>query len=166
MSREQKNKELEKLKQKLEELERERDSFKEGWQRERAEFLNFKKEVERRWQEKEKELCKKTVQRFLPILDNFQLALKTIPEEEQKQGSVKGLIMILWQLKDLLNSLGLEEIKSEGERFDPALHEAVEEVETDKVEPGVIIEELQKGYKFEGQVLRPARVRVAKSKVD
>jgi molecular chaperone GrpE len=76
--------------------------------------------------------------------------------------NVKGLLQIKQQILDFLKKKGIEEIKSVGEKFNPAYHEVVGEVETDQFETGTIVEEVQKGYKIEGRVLRPAKVRVAK----
>ena len=170
---ENKKKERSELEERVKELERElekvreeRETFKEGWQRERAAFLNYKKEEQERIKRAQEVLLEQLMEKFLPVLDNLHLALKTIPEKEKKQPGTQGLIMVLLQVRDILKQLGLEEIKAEGEEFNPEVHEAVEMVETEKIEPGRVVEELQKGYKFKGRVLRPARVRVSKGRLE
>jgi Molecular chaperone GrpE (heat shock protein) len=75
---------------------------------------------------------------------------------------IKGFLQIKKQILEFLKKYGVEEIKSVGEKFDPVFHEVVEEIDTDKFETGTIVEEIQKGYKINGRVLRPARVKVAK----
>ncbi len=147
------NKELEELKQKKEE-------YFAGWQREKADFLNYKKQE---FERLKGTLCiaKESVfEDIVPVLDSFRLAEKAISEEDKNNKSIIGLLMIKKQLQDALKALGLEEIESIGKKFDPNLHEAIEEVEGDK--PGTIIEELEKGYLYNGKVIRPSKVKVSK----
>jgi len=99
---------------------------------------------------------------ILPILDNFEIAEKKIPEDLKNDENVKGILQLKNQILDFLKNQGVEEIKSIGEKFDPNLQEVVEEVKIEGKESGIIIEEIQKGYKINGKVLRPARVRVTK----
>ena len=99
---------------------------------------------------------------------------KKLPEDLKKDENIKGLLQIKIQFQDFLKSLGIEEIKSVGEKFDPKLHEVVEEVpasaeasarqgeEGGKIESGIIVEEVQKGYKINGGLLRPARIKIIK----
>jgi molecular chaperone GrpE len=100
--------------------------------------------------------------KILPILDNFEMAEKNLPENLKANENVKGLLQIKNQIRDFLKSQGVEEIKSVGEKFDPNFHEIVGEVESQGVESGMIIEEIQKGYKINGRLLRPAKVKVTK----
>jgi molecular chaperone GrpE len=97
---------------------------------------------------------------MIPILDNFILAEKSIPGKEKNKGNVKGLLLIEKQLKDSLKALGLEEIESINQKFNPNMHEIIEEVEGK--EPGIITEEVQKGYSFQGKVIRTSKVKVGK----
>jgi len=162
MSEEELKKEIEELKKKLEETEKLKNEYLAGWQRARADLINYKKEEMERVGGFIKIAQEGLIFEFLPILDNFDIAEKKIPKELKENENVKGLLQIKQQILDFLKKKGVEEIKSVGEKFDPALHEVVGEVETDQFETGTIVEEIQKGYKIEGRVLRPAKVKVAK----
>jgi len=153
---------IEDFKKKLEECQRLKDEYLAGWQRTRAELLNYKKEELERIGELIKYADTGLILKILPILDNFEIAEKKLPENLKNDENAKGLLLIKNQIQDFLKSQGVEEIKSIGERFDPNFHEVVEEVETKEKESGIIIEEVQKGYKINGKVLRPVKVKVAK----
>lgn len=147
--------EVEKL---LEEVEQKKEEYFSGWQREKADFLNYKKQE---FDRLKGTLCiaKESVfEEIIPVLDNFRLAEKSISEEDKNNKSITGLLMIKKQLEDALKALGLEEIESIGKAFDPSLHEAIETVE--EGEAGAIIEEIEKGYYYNGKVLRPSKVKV------
>jgi len=98
------------------------------------------------------------------------MAESKLPEDLKKDENIKGILQIKSQILDFLKSQGVEEIKSVGEKFDPNFHEVIEEVspseasakEGEKLESGTIIEEIQKGYKINGRLLRPARVKIIK----
>jgi len=87
---------------------------------------------------------------------------KNLPEDLKNDEKIKGILKIKTQIKDFLKSQGVEEIECLGKKFDPNLHEVVEEVNKEGVEPGTVIEEIRKGYKINGRLLRPAKVRVTK----
>lgn len=144
----------------IEKLKKEKEEYFLGWQREKADFINYKnKEFERL----KGTLCiakESLFEEIIPVLDNFALAERSIPEEEKNKSSVKGLLLIKKQLEDSLKALGLEEIDSINKKFDPNFHEIIEEVEGS--EPGIIIEEAQKGYSFQGKVLRTSKVKIGK----
>lgn len=144
----------------IEELEKKKEEYFSGWQREKADFINYKKnEFERL----KGTLCiakESLFEELIPVLDNFRLAERAISDDDKNNKSVAGLLMIKKQLNDSLKALGLEEIESIGNKFDPNLHEAVEEVEGQ--ETGMIIEEVEKGYTYNGKTLRPAKVKVGK----
>jgi molecular chaperone GrpE len=151
---------IEEIEKMLEEVEQKKEEYFLGWQREKADFLNYKKQE---FDRLKGTLCiaKESVfEEVIPVLDSFRLAEKAISEEDKNNKSVIGLLMIKKQLEDALKALGLEEIESVGKPFDPSLHEAVEQVE--KEEPGMIIEEIEKGYYYNGKVLRPSKVKVGK----
>lgn len=155
-----KKEKTEELKKTLEEAEKKRDEYFSGWQREKADFINYKKQE---FERLKGTLCIAKESLFLellPVLDSFNLAGKAIPEEKKDDNGVKGLILIKKQLEDALKGLGLAEMETVGKKFDPSLHEAVGEVEGK--EPGAIVEEVEKGYFFENKVVRPAKVRVGK----
>jgi molecular chaperone GrpE len=155
---------IEELKKKLEECEKLKNEYLNNWQRERADFLNYKKEELERIDELLKYGEIGLILKCLTILDNFELAEKKIPENLKKDENVKGLLQIKSQIQEFLKSRGIEEIKSIGEQFDPNFHEVVGEVESSSSadKRGIIVEEIQKGYKFNGKVLRPAKIKIIK----
>ena len=135
-----------------------------GWQRAKADFINYKNDEARRLEDTARYMTRSLMQDLFPLLDSFELALKhfgtekTSGETEQE----KGMLLIRSQLMDILKKRGLEVIAlTMGEPFNPEKHEALGEVEAD-LPSGTIAEEIQKGYTLQGHVLRPARVRVAK----
>jgi len=177
------------LKKQLEECQKLKDEYLQGWQRARADFLNYKKEEMERIGELLKYANEEFVLRILPVLDNFEIVENKLPEnlkgeegkpsssfaeaqgnDENPEGepsvpygaSIKGFLHIKRQLENFLKNQSVEEIKSIGEKFDPNLHETVGEVEIKDKESGIIIEEIQKGYKINGRLLRPAKVKVTK----
>jgi len=160
----------EELKKKFEECQKLKDEYLTGWQRERADFLNYKREELERVEEILKYADEGLILKILPILDNFEIVEKKLPENLRNDVNIKGLLQIKNQILDFLKNQGVEEIKSVGEKFDPQLHEVVGEVASSEalakggksVESGIVIEEIQKGYKINGRLLRPAKVRVTK----
>jgi molecular chaperone GrpE len=155
-------KEIEDLKKKLKECEKLKNEYLAGWQRARADLINYKKEEMERVGELIKFSANGLILKILPILDNFEIAEKKLPENLKKDENIKGVLQIKNQILNFLKEQGVEEIKSVGERFDPNFHEVVGEVEAKDKEPGTIVEEIQKGYKINGRLLRPAKVKVAK----
>jgi molecular chaperone GrpE len=139
------------------------DELTSGWQRTQADFINYKKQVN----EEHAKFCRTAnanlVYELLPVLDNFQLAAKHIPENLKDDNWAQGVRQIEKQFEDILFSVGLERIESLGTHFDPAIHEAVEEIESEKPE-GEIVEEVLAGYKFDSEVIRAAKVRVSRGK--
>jgi len=128
--------------------------------RKQAEFDNARKRMDREKQESRQRLWMDLLQRFLPILDNFDRALSE-PSAGSDEPFHRGVALTVQQMKDLLFREGLEEIQATGERFDPHLHEAVETLVVDGLEEGLVLEDLRKGYRFQGQLLRPTLVRVS-----
>ncbi|HXK32062.1 MAG TPA: nucleotide exchange factor GrpE [Candidatus Paceibacterota bacterium] len=150
----------ENLKKKLEECLKQKDEYLAGWQRARADFLNYKKEEMERITALLAYAGEELILKIIPILDNFELIEKKLPEGLKKDENVKGILQLKNQILDFLKNQGVEEMKTAGEKFDPNLHEAIETKEGG--ESGVIIEEIQKGYIINGRLLRPAKVKVAK----
>ena len=147
---------------KIEELEKKVKEYLEGWKRERADFLNYKKDEMERIATLIKYAQEEQVLKILPVLDNFVLAEKNIPENLKKDEHVKGILQISKQIKESLKTQGVEEIKTVGEMFNPNFHESVAEVEAKEGKHGTIVEEIQKGYTISGRVLRPAKVKITK----
>jgi len=153
---------IEDLKKKLEECQKLKEEYLAGWQRARAELLNYKKEEMERIGEIIKYADVGLISKILPILDNFEIAEKKLPENLKQDENIKGILQIKNQILDFLKNQRVEEIKSLGEKFDPNFHEVMEEVEAKDKTPGTIIEEIQKGYKINGRLLRPAKVKISK----
>ena len=126
--------------------------------RARAEFDNARRRAERERSEFLQFAAMDLVKEVLPVLDDFERALKV---ETADRNYAKGVELIYQRLYETLKKLGLEPIEAAGRMFDPNLHQAVERVETDEAEDHTVIGEFQKGYNFKGKLLRPAMVRVA-----
>lgn len=129
-----------------------------------ADFDNFKKRAAREKQEAIKFANESLIQRLLPILDTFDMALAAAQNAQGDAGQSlqTGVNMVLQQLKNVLAESGLEEIDAAGKPFDPNLHEAVSQRETTDAPEGQVIQQLRKGYKLRDRLLRPAGVVVAK----
>lgn len=130
--------------------------------RQMAEFDNYRKRTD-----KEKESMfsmgeKSVIEKILPIVDNFERALATVPEEEKEEPFAKGVDMIYQQLVKQLTDLGVKPIEAEGKEFDPNFHNAVMQVDSDTLESGMVAKDLQKGYTFHDQVIRHSMVSVVK----
>jgi molecular chaperone GrpE len=134
-----------------------------GWQRAKADFINYKSEQERLMGELRKYANLNVFSDLLPTVDSFDLALKHMPAELEGSDWVKGVMCIKGLFDNFLRDAGVAAITSLGQKFDPYRHEAVGEEISDK-EEGTIVEEIQRGYMLGERVLRPARVKVAKRK--
>ena len=146
----------------LDDLRKKADDFSDGWQRERAEFANYRKRVTRD-QEIEKQNSKFDIlKKYLDIHDDLELAIKNMPGHVKTDTWINGIMLIYQKLGNLLDGEGLQPISAEDCAFDPTLHEAISSEEHEGFESGKIIEVVQKGYTIGDRVIRPARVRVAK----
>ena len=148
-----KDKKQDALKDKIAELE---DTTK----RQLAEFENF-----RRRTEKEKATmfdmgAKSVIEKILPVIDNFERGLASVPADEAEDGFYNGMNMIYKQLLGELDKIGVKPIEAKGKEFDPNLHNAVMQVQSDEFESGTVAEELQKGYTYHDSVVRHAMVSV------
>ena len=135
------------------------NEYKEKYQRLLADFTNFKKREEKARADFKKFALSNLIEELLPVLDNFDRALK---DQNPEDGLVKGILMTRDEMLSILKNEGLEEISSDGELFDPNIHQAVLAEDSDEVESDHIIETFQKGYKLNNRVIRPAMVKVAK----
>ncbi|MFA4999540.1 MAG: nucleotide exchange factor GrpE [Parcubacteria group bacterium] len=143
-----------------EKLKRERDEYLDGWKRAKAELINFKNDELKRMNEIIRFAGEDIVRDMIGILDSFDLCIASLGEKDQTVA--KGVHMIRSQMEDSLKKKGLERIiVSVGYPFDPALHEAISTIESNE-SSGTVIEEIEKGYTWNGKLLRPARVIVAK----
>jgi len=137
--------------------------YLDGWQRARAEFANYKKRQEQQSADLRAFATVDLIRKLLPIQDDFERAIKTLPEGIAHMTWIEGVMLIHRKLQLILESEGLKAIEiKKNDPFDPSLHEAISHDEAEGVESGHIIEELQKGYKIGDRVIRPALVRVAK----
>ena len=126
--------------------------------RRQAEFDNFRRRAERDRADVLEYANVETVRALLPILDDFERALKV---ECADREYARGMELIYQRLSDSLKKLGLEPIDAKGLVFDPHIHHAVEMVETEEADDHSILDEYQRGYNFRGKLLRPAMVKVA-----
>jgi molecular chaperone GrpE len=155
--------ELQQLQKDLEEYKQKSDEYLNSWKRMAADFENYKKRREKEDQELLQFAQEVTVVKILPTLESLEQALVHSPKDERYQLWSEGVVKIVQQLEKVLLEMGVEKIKSVGEKFDPRFHEAIEHLEADR-EAGTIIEEIQSGYKLNDKVIRPSKVKVAKGK--
>jgi molecular chaperone GrpE len=127
-----------------------------------AEMENYKKRLERSHTELARNNKKALFVKTLNVLDNLDRAISyEDTAREDPESLIKGLRLTYWQLSDLLGAEGVKPIEALGKPFDPHLHEAVDIDVSGNASPGVVTSELQKGYYYQDEVLRPAKVRVA-----
>ena len=144
----------------LAQLQAEKDDLYQTLIRRQADFENYRKRIEKERKEDSYRAAWILIEGFLPVLDAFERALSGSGEGATDQYRI-GFEMIYKQFLDALTRLGLERIEAVGKPFDPFYHQAVERVETNEAADGIVIEELQHGYKVKDKVLRPTMVRVA-----
>lgn len=144
-------------------LEKEKQQYFNGWQREKADFINYKNKEIDRFNDLSEALKQDFVLKLLPVLDNFSLAEKAINGDKQQDQNIKGLLMIKFQLESALKEQGLELLTRLGKKFDPSLDEVVEVVESEEVKPDTVVEEVQRGYCLNGKLLRPAKVKISRA---
>ncbi len=154
--------ELEKLRETLEGVQKERDELFGKLQRVSADYANYEKRVPKQIADTigyEKERVIKTL---LPVLDNFDHTLQNAHSAEDIDVLVKGIRIVYDQLLDVLKSHNVEQIEAQGEKFDPAVHQAMTQRAEPDAEDNVVLEEFQKGYRLNGRVIRPSKVIVNK----
>lgn len=156
-----KEKDLKECLEKLEKYKKQAEENLNGWKRAKADFINYKKDQERWMEEFRKYANEDIITRLLQIIDGFHLAIEHLPEDLKNSDWAKGIICIKGQLESFLKEVGVEEIKSIGEKFNPSLFESVGEEESDK-EEGIVVAEVQKGYKMFGKVIRASKVKISK----
>ena len=134
------------------------NEYKEKYQRLLADFTNFKKREEKARADFKKFASSNLIEELLPVLDNFDRALK---DQDQEDSFVQGIIMTRDSLWKVLEKEGLEEIESDGVEFDPNFHHAFQTEENEDFKSNYIIETYQKGYKLNDRVIRPSMVKVS-----
>ena len=128
--------------------------------RTQANFENYRKQTEKRLADMELMASQKIILELLPIIDNFQLALKNVDTNSNPRDFTKGIELIYAQFDGILSNQGVEVIETMDKKFDPFFHEALMKSESDKDE-NIIIEEFQRGYLLHGKVVRHAKVKVS-----
>ncbi len=150
-----------------EEVKSEADEYKANWQRALADYRNLQKEtaaMRSQWAQMSEE---NILQNFIPVYENFKKAFSTsLPaggdSEKQWQSWKQGIEYIMKQFENVLKSYNVQEIKTVGEQFDPHRHEAISEEEAEGKEAGIVLKEVEGGYKMGDKVIKPARVIISK----
>ncbi len=158
---------VEKLQAKIAELEEqlvqakaEAEDYRDRWLRVLADYQNYRKRVMQERREAYDEGKKEAVLALLPVLDNMERALASLKEGADLEAYRRGLELIVRLFYDALHKLEVKPIPAEGQKFDPYFHEAFERVEREDLEEGLIVGEVERGYRMGERVIRPAKVRV------
>lgn len=154
--------ELEKIREEIYGLQKEKDELFGKLQRLSADYANFQKRVPKQVADTTAYEKEKIIKTLLPILDDFERMLQNTHAAENIDTLMKGVRIIYDQMIGVLKSNGVEQIKTVGEKFEPFLHEAMLQMFEQSKEENIVLEELQKGYKLNGRVIRPARVIINK----
>lgn len=148
-----KDKKQDALKEKIEELE---DRVK----RQMAEFDNFRKRTEKEKSAMFETGAKSVIEKILPVVDNFERGLATVPEADKDSAFAQGMEMIYKQLLNELEAIDVKPIEAVGQEFNPEFHNAVMQVASEEYESGIVAQELQKGYTYRDSVVRHSMVAV------
>ena len=140
------------------ECEKKYNDVNEKYMRTLAEYDNYRKRTIKEKESIYPEAKAVVVEKFLPVMDNFERALD---RAENKDAFYEGIVMLKKQMDDVLTALGVEEIKAVGEVFNPVLHNAVMHIDDEAAGENIIVEEFQKGYKIGDRVVRHSMVKVA-----
>jgi molecular chaperone GrpE len=146
------------MKEQLEEAEAKAAENLDGWQRSQAEFINYKKRIERDRALEYNAMKGDVIRKLLPVLDDLERALANRAQDESWSN---GIELIARKFQSVLESDGIKLIEAQGELFNPNFHEAISNEPSDEVESGRVIEVVQNGYMLGDRVIRPAVVRVA-----
>ena len=142
----------------------ERDEFHDKWLAVHSEYENTRKRLEKEKYTHMKFANEDIISRLFPIMDNFDMAFASMDKAEDKESVMEGIKMVQKEFHKILEEYGVKKIDTCGKEFDPNLHEAVLVVETNECPEGTIVEEMRAGYMLNDRLLRPAQVKVAKSK--
>ena len=143
------------------ELEKKASDYLDRYQRTLAEFDNFRKRTSKEKASMYDDGVRDTVQKLIPVVDNFERAVLATSDADKEGSLYKGMEMVLKQFTEILTSMGVEEIKAQGEAFDPNRHNAVMHIEDENLGENVVANVLQKGYICKDKVIRPSMVQVA-----
>lgn len=150
------------LQARLEEAQREVDQFRNLLQRVQADSLNYKRRMEEEREELQRQANANLVLRLLPVLDDFERALRHIPRDDAISAWLAGVELVGRNLTSVLESFGVTRIEALDAQFDPAEHESVSFELSDSRDEGTVLSVIREGYKLNGRVLRPAQVTVSK----
>ena len=153
---------LQALQARLQEMERALEEQKNLYLRTLADFQNYRRRQQEEMERSRLRLLESLMEELLPILDNFERALQAAEATRELEPLLEGVRLTERQVKALLARYDIHPIKAVGQPFDPNLHEAVQRIETDEYEDGIIIDEVERGYRIGERVLRPSRVIVAR----
>ncbi len=154
--------EVELLKNELTEAQGKCKEYFEGWQRERADFVNYKKRVERDQTQLHQVITANIIKKFLTVQDDMIRAIKNKPEGVEANEWWSGVELITRKLQGILDAEGVQPIARENDDFDPNRHEAISHEDHPEIESGKVIEVVQQGYAIGDRIIRPALVRVAR----
>lgn len=146
----------------LEEALQKANEYFEGWQRERADFANYKKRIEREQSQWTQTISSGIIKKYLVVMDDIERALKAKPSQGEGASWADGIELIYRKLQNILEAEGIQRIEAESMEFDPIYHEAISHEESEHHQSGEIIEVIQQGYTLGERVIRPALVRVAR----
>lgn len=150
------------LQTKIEQAEQKSREYFEGWQRERADFNNYRRRIERENTQLQQDLTGQVLKKYLVVVDDLARALKARPISGEGAAWSEGVELIFRKMHMILEAEGVKPIPSDGGMFDPSLHEAISHEDSPDHESGQIIEVVQQGYLIGDRILRPALVRVAR----
>lgn len=150
------------LQEKIIQADQKATEYLDGLQRERADFNNYRKRIERENAQLHQNLTGQIIKKYLVILDDLDRALKAKPSQGEGALWAEGIELIYRKLNAILDAEGVKMIPAQGAMFDPNLHEAISSEDSPDFASGQIIEVLQKGFTINDRVLRPAVVRVAR----
>lgn len=145
----------------LEELREQADEHYQRLLRTQADFDNFRRRARQEKEEFAKYASAKLLEQLLPVVDNFERALAASKDNNDFEALAKGIEMISRQLEQMLEQEGLTKMETVGKPFNPELHQAIMQVDSEQHEEGIVVEEVQKGYLLKDKVLRPAMVKVS-----
>ncbi|MHC4266049.1 MAG: nucleotide exchange factor GrpE [Planctomycetota bacterium] len=154
--------EIEELRAELEAAKQEKDELLAKFQRVSADYMNFQKRVPKQIADSIAIEKESIIKSLLPALDNFDHTLDKTKHAENIEDVIKGVEIIYGQMLDILKSFGVEQINALGDKFDPAVHQAMMQRSEPDKEEGLVLEEFQKGYRLNGRVIRPNKVVVNK----
>lgn len=157
-------KENNEIKNKYDDLLQKYQQIVEAYKNLKENYENYVNRVEKNFERMKREAKERIITNLIPVIDSFEISLRSINENISDIDNIKkGISLIYSQLVDVLKNEGMEIINSEGSKFDPSIHEAIEIVETDELEDETIIKEYRPAYKLLDKIIRPASVKVAKN---